>query len=124
MGERGRDQHRLRLVRETARRLRPLRVVALAALPVQRRQMEVHLAQPSGMRRALDMLDAPLQVRDGGVAFTETGGNAGPNDPRHPAHEELLAAGHPLGIVEHRKRFAHPADPAQQRHLARVARPQ
>ena len=123
-GERRREDGRLVGSLVSAERLVALRLARIAARAVHCRELKVDLAQPAGVGRPVGMLNAPGEVGERGVALAEQARQLCANDTRHPAREVHLAAGEPLGFVEHDDTVAHPAYALEQQHVVGATRAQ
>src|SRR5262249_16966788 len=54
-------------------------------------EMVVHLTQPSGMRRLVDVFDAPLQFLTRSLPLAKKSRNIGIDDAGDPVHDENIA---------------------------------
>src|SRR5262245_13094848 len=83
-------------------------------------EMVVDLSQPGGMRRLVDVFDAPIQLFTRGVSLTKEARKLCVNYAGDPVHDENVAARQLLCLVENSYRFINIAIAAQERQRRRM----
>ncbi len=86
--------------------------------------MKIHFPQPANARRFDDVCCAPCQIVLSGLPLMEETWELGTDNAGNPVHYKDLAAGEPLGLVQHCDGVFHIADAMEQGDRGGVLGPQ
>src|SRR4030095_14644806 len=86
--------------------------------------MVVHLTQPSGMRRFVDVFDAPREFGSRGFCLTKKTTDFRVDDAGDPVHDKKPAPPQLLCLLKNRDRLLNVAIPVQQRQRRSMLGPQ
>src|SRR5712692_11744382 len=86
--------------------------------------MKIHFPQPANARRFDDVCCAPCQIVLSGLPLMEETWELGTDNAGNPVHYKDLAAGEPLGLVQHCDGVFHIADAMEQGDRGDVLGPQ
>src|SRR5215831_19131410 len=101
-----------------------LRLALIALVTFELGEVVIHLAQPCGVRRLVDVFDAPCQFLTSGLSLPKKAREFRVDDPSDPVHDENLAPRQLLGPLKDRDRVLNVSIPAPERQRRSMLRPQ